>query len=179
VPVRPVTPDPSSTQSATRSVPAPPVSGEATSPDEIEDLDRLYERAMANYTSGSYVEAERDFQTVEASKSPLASNAAFYVARTVRARSGCQAAIPYFNKVRTSHAGSAVSADATWEQADCHRILGQSAQARELWLTLQKNKSYQDRATTELQNQGESANSGGDASQSRKRNDGAPEEQEN
>jgi TolA-binding protein len=161
--------DAASTQASVRPAPVAASSGEPLN----EDVERVYERAMANYNAGSYAEAQRDFAAVQQSKSPLAPNAALLEARSVRGRSGCQAAIAFYNKVRTQHGGSAVAADATWEQADCHRILGQAAQARELWLALQKNKAYEGRATNELQNQGESANAGGDASQSRKRNEEA------
>ena len=143
--------------------------------EELALADKQFETAMANYNAGKHLEAQREFAEVQKSKSPKAASAALYEARAVRAHSGCKAAVAYFSSVRARFGASGVAADATWEQADCHRILGEAAQARQLWLALQDNKSYKAQATKELESQGESASSGGDGSSTRQRNNPAPD----
>ncbi len=160
-------PDPAGS-SAPDAARLPAASGAAVNEDQLALIDQQFEEAMANYNKGAHLEAQRGFATVKSSKSPRASAAALYEARAVRAHSGCKAAVPFYNSVRAL--GGATSADATWEQADCHRILGEAAQARQLWLALQNDASYKSRVAKELEGQGETANSGGDASASRFRN---------
>ncbi len=140
----------------------PPVSGNAlsTTPseqlaktdsdDKPHDLDDQYRRGMANYRAGKHDEAQRDLAAVSQSNNQHAASAALYEARAVRSRSGCGAAVSHYASVRQRFSGSAVAADAMWEQADCHRLLGQKQEARALWLALESNPSYGSRAASEL-----------------------------
>ncbi len=125
------------------------------------EASEVFERGVANYRSGKHKEAQRDFAAVAAAGGGKAATAALYEARAVRAHSGCGAAVPYYNRVRQRHGASGVGADASWEQADCHRQLNEPAKARALWLSLSKNAQYKGRAVNELSNQGEVAGSGG------------------
>jgi hypothetical protein len=121
------------------------------------DFDKAFDQAMGNYRGGKYQDAQRDFATVSNSGDKRASSASLYEARAVRAHSGCGAAIPYYQRVRERFGGSAVSGDAAWEQADCHKQLGQDQQARDLWLALQSNADYRDQASGQLASQGQVA----------------------
>lgn len=160
---------PSAASSAsTAAQPKLTASGAPLDDEQLAILDKQFDQAMANYNKGAHLEAQRDFASIKATKSPRAGSAALFEARAVRAHSGCKAAVPYFNSVRSL--GGAMAADATWEQADCHRILGESAQAKKLYLALQNDKGYGARVAKELESQGETANSGGDGSSTRQRN---------
>jgi hypothetical protein len=140
-------------------------SGAPLSEEQLAIIDKEFDAGMASYNSGDHLGAQRQFASIKGTKSPRAGSAALYEARAVRASAGCKAAVPYYNAVRSM--GGGMAADATWEQADCHRILGEAAQARTLYLTLEGNKSYSARVAKELESQGETANSGGDGSSSR------------
>jgi hypothetical protein len=121
------------------------------------DYDKAFDRAMGNYRSGKHQDAQRDFATVGNSGDKRASSASLYEARSVRAHSGCGAAIPYYQRVRERFGGTTMSGDAAWEQADCHKQLGQDQQARDLWLALQSNDDYRDQASGQLASQGQVA----------------------
>ncbi len=153
---------------ATASPPAVAATSMPLSEEQLGIIDKQFDAAMASYNSGDHLSAQRQFAAVKASRSPRAGSAALYEARAVRAHSGCKSAVPYYNAVRAM--SGSMSADATWEQADCHRILGEAAQARALYLALKNNKSYSARVAKELEGQSEIANSGGDGSSSRRRN---------
>ena len=143
-------------------------SGAPLEDDQLALIEEQFDAAMASYNSGDHVNAQQQFAAIKGTKSPKAGAAALYEARSVRVNAGCKAAIPYYNAVRAS--GGGMVADATWEQADCHRILGEAAQARALYLKLQGNKSYSARAAKELEGQGETAKAGGDDSSAQQRN---------
>jgi hypothetical protein len=174
----PDTPAPDASAAATTQ-PRPQASDAPLTEEQLALIDKQFDAAMASYNSGNHRAAQQKFAEIKATKSPRAGAAALYEARAVRAHSGCKAAVPYYNAVRAS--GGAMAADATWEQADCHRILGEAAQARTLYLTLRNNKSYSARANEELEKQGETANSGGEGSASRLRNQAnePPKQQKN
>ena len=123
-----------------------------------------FERAMSNYRSGRFGEAQRDFADVNRRGGQNAASAAFYEARAVRSQSGCRSALPYYSAVRERFASSSVAADAAFEQADCHRILGETAQADQLLRELESNPAYRDRVATELANRGQVATAGRPAS---------------
>lgn len=168
----PSTEPPDVSPNAASAQPRAAVSGAPLDEDQLDAIDEQFDQAMASYNSGDHLSAQRQFAAIKSTKSPKAGSAALYEARAVRAHSGCKAAVPYYNAVRSM--GGGMAADATWEQADCHRILGESAQARSLYLALQSNKSYSARVAKELESQGETANTGGDGSSSRLRNDVTP-----
>ena len=142
--------------------PAAAASGDSDKTPKLgeKEANEVFERAVANFRSGKHKEAQRDFASVSAAGGAKAASAALYEARAVRAHSGCGAAVPYYDRVRKGHGGG-VGADASWEQADCHRQLSQPAKARALWLSLSKNGQYKARAVNELSNQGQVAGSGG------------------
>ena len=124
------------------------------------ELEDIYERGLRNYTSGSFVEAERDVATVNSQGGGNAPNAALYEARSVRAHSGCKSAVTYYDNVRNRFGATAASADATWEQADCHQMLGQSAAAIKLWTALASNAQYRARAVNALNARGQAGTAG-------------------
>jgi hypothetical protein len=129
------------------------------------ELDAQYQRALNSFKAGDYAAAEADFGAVAGSKHKNAGMAGLYIARSVRATKGCEQAIPRYAQLR----GGGVGADAMYEQADCHLTLGQTAQARELFLELAKIESYRDRATAAIENIGQAAGSGNEAVASRSR----------
>ena len=146
--------------SSTASAAAAKSSGEPEDKLVQAEIDETYERAMSNYRAGRHREAQRDFGLVNRSGGPKAPSAALYEARAVRSHSGCQAAVAYYTQVRQRYGGSAVAADAAWEQADCHVALGERDKARALWLALRSNSAYQAQASRELASQGQAASAG-------------------
>jgi len=124
------------------------------------EIDETYERAMASYRAGRHHEAQRDFGLVNRSGGPKAASAALYEARAVRSHSGCQAAVAYYTQVQQRYGGSAVAADAAWEQADCYVAMGERDKARALWLALRSNSAYQAQASRELASEGQAASAG-------------------
>lgn len=127
--------------------------GAGQSGDEVERFDR----GVSNYRAGKLDEAQRDFAEVSKLNGERAPLAALYEARVVRSQSGCRASIGHYDAVRRRFGGSSAAADATWEQADCHRILGEVAQAEQLWRELESSASYRDRAAGELAGRGQVA----------------------
>jgi hypothetical protein len=85
----------------------------------------------------------------------------------VRSQSGCRSAVPHYGAVRERFGGTAAAADAAWEQADCHRILGEMAQAETIWRELESNASYRDRVVNELNARGQVAAAGKSGPQGR------------
>ena len=124
------------------------------------EVDVTYERGVRNYRGGNFSEARRDLTLVSNTSNAKAASASLYLARAVRAESHCAAAIPYYRALRSRFAKSAAAADATWEQADCHRQLGQRAEARKLLIALTKDRTYGARAAHELRAEGEAGGSG-------------------
>jgi len=124
------------------------------------DVESTYQRGMSNYRAGNFADARRDLARVRETGGGKAASAALYEARAVRAQSQCSIAIAYYERVRSRFATSAAAADATWEQADCHRQLGQQAAARKLLLALMKDRTYGARAAHELRAEGEAGGSG-------------------
>ncbi len=129
-------------------------------PAAAEDKEQ-YERAVANYRAGRHREAQRDFAAVAQRGGPMAPTAGLYEARSVRSYAGCRSAIPHYVRVRSRFSGNPAGADATWEQADCHRMLGEGNKAQALWQELRSNPEYRARAEAELSSQGRGATTGG------------------
>ncbi len=124
------------------------------------DADAQLGRAMKNFKAGNFSEAQRDFVALNRAGGSNAAVAGLYEARAVRAQSSCKGAIAIYERVRQNHAASTAASTATFEQADCYRLLGQNAQASKLWLALKSDKVYGSRAAHELSNQGEAGTSG-------------------
>jgi len=125
-----------------------------------EALDSTYNKALASYKAGRFADAQLGFNTVNNSGSPHAANAALYEARSVRAGSGCGAAVKLFGTVQHRFNASAAAADAAWEEADCHQKLGQTEQAVKLWSALAKNDQYRSRAVNALNARGQVGSAG-------------------
>jgi hypothetical protein len=141
----------------------------SSAPQETAAVDAQYDRALNNYNSGNYRDAQRDFAAVNQSGSSKAPSAALYEARAVRSHSGCKDAVRYYSAVRERYGDSAVAADAMWEEADCRFQLGQTEEARQLWLALTKNDDYKSRAVRELASRGEAGTSGKNATSAPRR----------
>jgi hypothetical protein len=139
--------------------------GEALAANEAIDgkSDETYDRAMKNFRAGNNADAQRDFAAVSSAGGKNAPMASLYLARSVRAGSGCQAALGHYDKVRQRFGNAGVGADATFEQADCYRQLGDRPRARQLLLALADNPEYKARAADELDRAGEAASTGGNA----------------
>jgi hypothetical protein len=84
------------------------------------------------------------------SASPDDALAALAQARAVREKSGCAGAVGLFDGVGARFPGTAQAADAMWEAAACHKSLGNTAKARDLYLSLQTTDSYRTRAEQEI-----------------------------
>ncbi|MBW2525825.1 MAG: zf-HC2 domain-containing protein [Deltaproteobacteria bacterium] len=136
--------------------------GDDTAADaDAEETDEQFERAMANYRAGKHGEAQKDFAAIHRRGGPKAAVAALYEARTVRWQSGCRPALSYYGTVRNQHGASPYAADAAWEQADCHKLLGEVAKANDIYEQLAGSDSnYRARAVNELASRGQAATSG-------------------
>lgn len=143
---------------------SPDADGAEDAPEPVKlaeaELEDVYERGLRNYKAGSFVEAQRDFATVNNNGGGNASNAALYEARSVRAHAGCKSAVTYYNNVRSRFGATAASADAAWEQADCHQMLGQTEDAVKLWASLASNAQYRARAVNALNARGQAGTAG-------------------
>ncbi len=124
------------------------------------DVEAQYDRALTSYQAGEFGQAQKDFAAVNRAGGSKAAMAGLYEARAVRAQASCEMAIPIYARVRQNHGASGAASHATWEQADCYRLLGQNGKANELILALKNDKVYGARAAHELSNQGEAGTSG-------------------
>jgi len=124
------------------------------------EVDATYGRALDNFKAGNFGEAQKDFAAVNRAGGKQAAMAGLYEARAARAQASCEQAIPIYARVRQNHGGSGAASHATWEQADCYRLLGQNRKATKLLLALKDDKTYGSRAAHELANQGEAGTSG-------------------
>ncbi|HZO16039.1 MAG TPA: zf-HC2 domain-containing protein [Polyangiaceae bacterium] len=154
-------------ENADEAEPAPTpaaVASAAASSDKRTDDDKLAQRFKAgqkNMDAGKFGDAQRDFNAVSSVRGhPRAPEAALEEARAAR-RQSCKSAIPIYERVRKDF--PKVANDAAWEQADCYAELGNSADARKLWASLESDPAYRDRARNELASQGQAGTSGKNA----------------
>ncbi len=138
------------------------------------DVEAQLGRAMKNFKAGNFSDAQRDFAAVNRAGGSSAATAGLYEARAVRAQSSCLGAIPIYARVRQNHGASGAAAHATWEEADCRRLLGQTAQANKLLLALSNDKVYGSRAAHELSSQGEAGTSGKGATAAKRKTAAPP-----
>ena len=109
------------------------------------DSDANYDAAMAAFRDGRYSEAQHRFEEIANLGGSHAGSAALYGAQALRRVSGCPAATPRFEEVRTRYPGS-VASDAAWQAADCYRSLGDLTRARQTYEQLEADPSYKARA---------------------------------
>ena len=117
------------------------------------DRDRTeqdYKAGLSHYRAGRHEEAQQALGAVAASDHHRAPSAALYRARSVRAHAGCRDALTRYEGLRSRHPNTSAAEDAAWEQADCHRALGQTARARMLWVPLRNSLRYRARADAAL-----------------------------
>lgn len=143
-------------------------------PSSAEDEEQ-FKRAMSNYQAGKHQEAQQDFSAINRRGGARAPVAALYEARTVRWQSGCQPAVAYYNGVRNRFPSSPAAADAAWEQADCHKLMGEVAKANDIYQALAaSDTSYRARAVNELASRGQAATAGKSAAAAPKRKAAPP-----
>lgn len=116
--------------------------------------DGRFQRGLARYRAGDLADARKDFAAAHAAGGEGAALAALYEARSVRGATGCKDAVPRYEQIRKSYGATGVGADAAFEQAECHRQLGDSRQARELLVALNENPEYRARAGEALSQAG-------------------------
>ncbi|HYQ41560.1 MAG TPA: hypothetical protein VER11_06325 [Polyangiaceae bacterium] len=109
------------------------------------DSDANYDSAMAAFRDGRYSEAQHRFEEIANLGGSHAGSAALYGAQALRRVSGCPAATPRFEEVRTRYPGS-VASEAAWQAADCYRTLGDLTRARHTYEQLEADPSYKARA---------------------------------
>jgi hypothetical protein len=71
-------------------------------------------------------------------------------ARELQQSSGCAAAAPRFEEVSARFPGTGTAAEATWRAAECRRLMGDVAQARQGYTQLLEVSTYRDRARAAL-----------------------------
>lgn len=128
-----------------------------------------YDEAKALYQTGRFGEAQVAFNDIAGAGGADAPTAALFEAKSVRAQSGCSAAVSYYHQVRARHGGTAVADDATYELADCLRQLGKTDEAKKYFALLADNEDYKERVAHELSQDGKTGTSGGSAVASKRR----------
>ncbi|MFP6684255.1 MAG: zf-HC2 domain-containing protein, partial [Polyangiaceae bacterium] len=88
-----------------------------------------YKAGLFHYRAGRHQEAQKALGAVASIDHHRAPSAALYQARSVRAQSGCRDALNRYEGLRSRHPNTSAAEDAAWEQADCHRALGQTTRA--------------------------------------------------
>ncbi|MEZ4437831.1 MAG: tetratricopeptide repeat protein [Polyangiaceae bacterium] len=128
-----------------------------------------YDQAMADYKAGRFGDAQRGFNQVASRGGAQAPTAALFEARSARAQSGCNAAVPLYEQVRARHGSAAAGADATFELGDCLRQLGRTDEALQVFASLADNDQYRERVAHELSEDATPGTSGGSALASKQR----------
>jgi hypothetical protein len=126
-----------------------------------DQLEQRYKEGLSHYRAGRHEEAQSALGAVAAGDHHRAASAWLYRARSVRAHAGCGDAIRDYERLRGRHPGTSAGDDATWEQADCHRALGQTSEARRLWASLGTSERYQARSNAALAQSEDAAITGG------------------
>jgi len=112
--------------------------------------DDQYDRAMEDYRSGRYAEAQKNFDGVATRGGGNAPSAELFAAQAVRNQSGCAAAAPRFEAINSRHRGTGIGNEAAWQAGDCYRALGQGENARRNYQQLVGVSGYDDRAQRAL-----------------------------
>jgi len=139
--------------------PAPDVTdatSESTAPAPADTADRDYERALAAYRDRRFTEAEERFLAIAARGAEKAPAAALQAAQAARARSGCPAAAPLFEKAYQRFPHTQPGQEAAWQAAGCYRTLGDFERARQHYQALLDRPGYADRAQAALASMGDS-----------------------
>jgi hypothetical protein len=116
-----------------------------------------FSAGVAALRAGRAAEAQREFEAVEASGGPNAAAAALKAAEAAKLASGCGVAAERFEQVSARHASVPEVAElATWQAAECYRILGQLENARRNYEALLQSPTYEQRAQAALDSLGHS-----------------------
>jgi TolA-binding protein len=98
--------------------------------------------AVRAYRAGNYVEAQRLFERISRQGGPQAAESALYSAQSTRNVSGCAAAIPRFERVRTRFPYSGAATEAVWRAAKCAQKIGDLEGARRRFESLLELPSH-------------------------------------
>ncbi len=109
-----------------------------------------YEEALSLYHGGRYAEAVPRLDSVATRGGANAPSASLFAAQATRVASGCRAATPRFETVNAKFSGSGVAHEATWQAADCYRVMGDVDRARRKYESLVTVAGYGDRAKRAL-----------------------------
>jgi hypothetical protein len=104
-----------------------------------------FDTAMSSYRAGRFDDATSQFDEVARGGN---NTAALMAARSVRNGHGCKAALTRYDRL-TGIPGT-IGADATLEEAQCYRSIGNTKAAEELLTSLRKVPSHEARAQAEL-----------------------------
>lgn len=118
--------------------------------DKSDQEDGEYQAALGSYRDGRYDEALRRFDKIARAGGPKAPSASLLAAQSARISSGCKAAAPRFERVNSSYRGTGVAHEATWQAADCYRVMGQTDRARRSYESLVSVAGYGERAKRAL-----------------------------
>lgn len=105
---------------------------------------------MAAYEAKEFGKAQRGFDAIVAQGGPEASQASLYAAKSVRAASGCGAALPKFDSVISRYGNTSAAVQARWEAAACAKLIGNYDKARQLLADLRNIEGQRDRADHDL-----------------------------
>jgi TolA-binding protein len=112
--------------------------------------DPTFAAAMEDYRAKRFENALRTFDVVESGGGEAAATAALYAARSLRFGKGCSAALVRYETIPTKYPGTPSAQEAMWDAAACHRELGGTDQARQLYQALRKTPASRDRAEAAL-----------------------------
>lgn len=110
------------------------------------------EGALAKRSTGAELGPSREHDDLFGleSEAPDPASVALQQARDLQQSSGCAAAAPKFEEVNSRFPGSPVAAEATWRAAECRRLLGEVAAARQGYTVLLEVNAYRERARAAL-----------------------------
>ncbi len=117
---------------------------------EQQGEDGEYQAALGSYRNGQYDDALRRFDKIAQGGGPKAPSAALHAAQSARISSGCKSAAPRFERVNSAYRGTGVAHEATWQAADCYRVMGQTDLARRNYEALVSVAGYGERAKRAL-----------------------------
>ena len=113
-----------------------------------------YDAALALYHKGSYAAAVTSLDRVASKGGKNAPMASLFAAQAARINSGCRAATPRFEQVNLRYRGTGVANEATWQAADCYRVMGNTDRARKSYESLLAVAGYGERAQRALDSLG-------------------------
>lgn len=124
---------------------APAMAGAEVAPSAVGDV-------AAGRGEAKDQQREKEDESQNGQKSAKGGDAAAALAdaKATEGSLGCDAALPKYDDVAVRFSGTPQASDALWASASCHKKMGDTTKARELYGVLTKSDGYQDRANQAL-----------------------------